>query len=728
MRSQTDKPNKTLVDRFGAPPGAELRGRILWLVFGFSFLFSVLGLRVWHLQLNSSLELTEEERMHIGNRKIESPRGDIFDRNGLKLATDKRVPSIWIDPRDIEDPILAADRISVLLNQDREILRTKIQTACNEIPRRKFVWIQRWINNVPDEAIQDFADEEIPGVYLQHESVRFYPQGDTAAHLLGFVNRVGEASEGVELRYDKYLKSIPGEVRAKKDVKDLMLESLTVNYQAPLGGENLQLTIDAETQHALEAALDARMVECNSPRAMGILMEPRTGAILALATRPAFDPNQYGEVEAELRKNRALLDVFEPGSVFKLVVAAAALEHEIVTPETIIDCKGGSWNPYGHRISDYHPLNKEPFSVCFEQSSNIALIQVAAALGPERLEEWIRRFGFGSTSSRDFAIESAGMFAPRAKWSRLSMGSLPMGQEIAVTLLQLARSFAVVANGGYLVEPYFVERAVGRDGKETYRHRAANHTRILSDKTAATMRDLCHQVVVSGTGSKASIDEYRVGGKTGTAQMARPKEEGGGYYRDKYTTVFAGFAPVADPRVVCVIVVQEPMIRLHYGGYVCGPVFKEVVRDALIRMHVPEDPMDAEKVKRAAIAAAAAEEDADLQAASIAMAEATLEEDPELEMSVQHLLEPLFGKELVRVEMDGETGKVVIPDFTGMTKREARERLMAMNIPWDMRGAGWVVRQIPEAGTPIDEVRLCALEFDAPTPAVENDDNTNKTS
>lgn len=726
MRSNHEKSPQSLTERFGPGPGDALRGRIVWLLFGFCVLFSLLGLRLWHLHLNPSHELSEEERLHIGKRTIEAPRGDIFDRNGLKLATDKRVPSIWVDPRYLEDPVGLADRLAPVVGLDRDVLRTKLESVCTEHPRRKFVWVKRWINGVSDETIEQVVDEAGPGVHIRHESVRFYPQQDTAAHVLGFVNRVGEASEGVELRFDKYLKSIPGEVHAKKDVGDKMLESLIVDYQAPQGGESLQLTIDTEVQHALEKALDARMEECNSPRAMGILMEPRTGAILALASRPAFDPNHYGDVEAELRKNRALVDVFEPGSVFKIVTAAAALEHGLITPDTVIDCKGGAWNPYGHRISDYHPLKKEPFSVCFEQSSNIALIQVAAALGPERLEEWIRRFGFGARTSRDFALESVGLFAPRSRWSKLSMGSLPMGQEIAVTLPQLARAYAVIANGGFLVEPYVVERAVSRDGRETYRHRPPAPTRILSDETARIMQDLCHKVVVNGTGKRAAIDEYRVGGKTGTAQMARPKKEGGGYYRDKYTTVFAGFGPVADPRVVCVIVVQEPMIRLHYGGYVCGPVFKEVVRDALIRMHVTEDPMEAVDVGMEAVALR--EEDADVQPAPAEVAAAAAAEEKSLEASVEHLLEPLFGKELVQVEMDEATGKVVIPDFTGMTKRQARARLMEMGVPWDMQGAGWVVKQIPEPGTPLDEVRMCALEFGMRTVSLESDDDPDTTS
>ena len=222
-----------------------------------------------------------------------------------------------------------------------------------------------------------------------------------------------------------------------------------------------------------------------------------------MASRPAFNPNDYDKFPAELRKNRALVDVFEPGSAFKIVTAAAALEHGLVTPNTMINCEGGRFNPYGHSIGDFHKLGVEPFWKCFEESSNIAIIKVAAMLGEARMEEWIRRFGFGAPTSRDFPGESIGLFRSRDKWSKLSMGALPMGQEISVTTLQLARAFAVLANDGRVVEPYFVERAVARDGQVTYQHEPVPAERILSPRTVDTMRALCHQVVLHGTGQPA---------------------------------------------------------------------------------------------------------------------------------------------------------------------------------------------------------------------------------
>jgi cell division protein FtsI/penicillin-binding protein 2 len=546
-----------------------------------------------------------------------------------------------------------------------------------------------------------------------------------AAHILGFVNRSGEASEGVELRFDSHLQSIPGVKRARKDGHRQLLDTLMLEYTPPTGGDDVYLTIDTAVQHKLEQALDARMIECNAPAAMGIVMDPYTGGILAMATRPAFDPNRYDEYPAELRKNRAALDMFEPGSVFKIVTASAALEHGLITPQTLINCEHGGFNPYGHRIRDFYALGVEPFSVCFEQSSNVAIIKVAAMLGSERLEDWILRFGFGKRTCPDLQFEATGLFRPRKEWSRLSMGSLPMGQEIAATMLQLAKAFAVVANGGYVVEPYFVEQAVDRMGKITYHRDNTSPERILSQETAETMRALCHQVVVHGTGKRASIDEYRVGGKTGTAQMK--KIGGRGYDPDRYTTVFAGFAPVNNPRVVAVIVVQEPKIKLRYGGYVCGPVFQEVVRETLIRMDVPNDPVDAKDVPLTKIAS-------DVEGVDHPAVETVVSpEDPvssqnalpvhdvdtltprveieQIEAALASVREPLDGLELVGAGVDGIERSGDMPDLTGLSKREARERLGALGIPWDPRGSGWVVAQDPAPGTPLSQVSLCAVEF-----------------
>jgi cell division protein FtsI/penicillin-binding protein 2 len=681
------------VSRHGPAFSENQRVRGWFLLVCFFLVFAVIGIRLCQLHLTPGLRLTEEEREHIGWKELREPRGDIFDRNGLLLATDRKVPSLWADPRYVRDPQKLALVISARLGEEEEVVMERLCARDSAGNPRKFVWLKRWLIDVPEKVIDDVVDAGGGGVFTRYENLRYYPQGDTASHLLGFVNRNGQASEGLELNFNRHLQSIPGKHRARKDVDTKLLLSLTLEYREPEGGEMVQLTLDSDLQHTLEDALDRRMAECNAPRAMGLLMDPNSGAILAMASRPAFDPNHYSDYPAALRKNRALIDVFEPGSSFKIVTAAAALEQGLVTPDTVIDCENGRYNPFGRRvIGDFHPLEEEPFAICFAESSNIAMVKLAMKLGEERMDTWIRRFGFGVETSRDFPHESAGIYRPRSAWSGYTITSLPIGQEIAVTMPQLARAFAMIANGGYLVEPYFVERAVARSGEITWQHEAKPSQRILSPSTVRIMRDLCHRVVLYGTGQLAGIPEYRVGGKTGTAEIAR--RDGAGYDEERYTAVFAGFAPVCDPRIVGVIVVQEPMIERHYGGYVCGPVFREVVREALIRMNVPPDPV---------VEDTGSPEDDALLAENLAEDIGSIREEPEEQAA----------------EMEPETAPADkpdddiprLPDFRGMNKRQALAAISELDIPWDPRGAGWVVAQEPPPWTPLAEVALCSLKF-----------------
>ena len=727
----------SVTEPYGRPPGELQHFRLCFVFAGFVILFVLISLRLGQLHLSPGYQLTEEEQLHIGQIELRQPRGEIFDRNGLLLATDRKIRSLWADPRKISDRRYNVNlqQVVMLLSShyglDEDALFQEFGKRDEKGNPRKFIWLKRWIPDTDIAVVNRIIEAGGGAVAIQYEPHRYYPQGESAAHIMGFVNRAGEASEGVELRFNEHLESIPGYKRARKDGHRQLLDTLMLEYMPPTGGDDLYLTIDTAVQHKLEQSLDERMIECEAPAGMGIVMDPYTGAILAMASRPAFDPNRYDDFPPELRKNRAALDMFEPGSVFKIVAAAAALEHGLITPQTLIDCERGAFNPYGHRIRDFYALGVEPFSVCFEQSSNVAIIKVAAMLGAERFEEWILRFGFGQRTCPDLQFESTGLFRSRKEWSRLSMGSLPMGQEIASTMLQLAKAFAVIANGGYIVEPYFVEQAVDRLGTITYRRDQPSPERILSQETTETMRALCHQVVVHGTGKRASIDEYRVGGKTGTAQMQ--KLDGRGYDSNRFTTVFAGFAPVNDPRVVSVIVIQEPKIKLRYGGYVCGPVFKEVVRETLIRMDVPNDPVDDKDVPLTRIASdvegvSAPAADLEIAPQDFRQAKAVVDEKPEmaqqasdgliprveieeLEATLASVREPLDGLELVGAGVDGIERSGDLPDLRGLSMREARERLGALGIPWDPRGSGWVVGQDPAPGTPLSQVSLCAVEF-----------------
>ncbi len=673
-----------------APYGGSLSKshllRMRVLLWAFLVAFGAIGGRLIWLQVDPGKKLSEESNSHIGQIELRVPRGDIRDCRGSLLATDRQVPSLWADPRFIDNPYTAALQLSARLSLDEDHMSRRLSKRDAKGHLKKFVWVKRWLSDDELARVEELRRRVGPGLALKNEAVRFYPEGELGAHLLGFANREGLGCEGVERAFDKYLRSVPGRQKSRVDAKRNILASLTLEYVEPEGGDTVILTIDKAIQHSLGRELDEALLRTDSPRAMGVVMDPRTGAILALACRPAFDPNRYSDFSPEQYGNRALVDVFEPGSAFKVVTASAALEHGLVALDTLIDCEGGSFNPYGHRIGDYHKMDIEPFSVCYAQSSNIAMIKVAAMLGPARLERWVHRFGFGEKASADFLAESRGIVRPLESWTRYSMGAVPIGQEVSVTILQLARAYSVIANGGYLIRPYVVERATNRDGDTIYQHRAGVPERVLSAATVSTMKELSHQVVLEGTGRPASIPEYRVGGKTGTGQVARP--DGKGYYKDKYTAVFAGFAPVADPWVCAVIVLHEPGIREHWGSHCCGPVFQAVVREALIRLGCPEEPVDESAPVR---------EDVDTIAAYLGLTP----EDP---------VDLLDGLELLPRHHAAE-GAPVLPCFTGLTMRQVKSKLMTLGLNWDFQGAGRVVLQDPPAQTLLSEVTLCRLVF-----------------
>jgi cell division protein FtsI (penicillin-binding protein 3) len=409
---------KDAAARYGEFPGEIQRVRMAMLTRVLALAFAVIVARLVQLHLSPSHQLSEEERNHIGTVPIYEPRGDIVDRNGLTLATDRKVPSVWADPRYITDPDSVAGLVAKHLGMDRNDVYGKLTQRGPDGEFRKFVWLKRWLTDVSEEALREMEEVSDGAITVQYEPLRFYPQKDMAAHLIGFCNRDGEAGEGAELFFDKDLRSTPGKYTARKDGRRRMLGSLTLDYEEPQGGADVVLTIDGKVQHNLEQTLDQRMLETNAPRAMGIVMDPHTGGIIALACRPAYDPNQYDTTDPELRKNRAIIDVFEPGSVFKIVTAAAALEHDLINTETMINCENGGFSPYGHYIRDYHKLGVEPFRHCFAESSNVALIKVAAMLGPERLDQWIQRFGFGKPASHEFRGRAAACTGPTPKAGR----------------------------------------------------------------------------------------------------------------------------------------------------------------------------------------------------------------------------------------------------------------------------------------------------------------------
>lgn len=674
---------------------------VLWaLLLGLGFVC----LHLTKLQLFPDARFSDNEDYHVGVTSIALERGRIYDRDGRIFARERQAPSLYAYPPYLDRPHDAAMALAVRLGLDENELVTRITKRTANGKMMQEVPVKRALSPDELESIGDLNQWGESGLRIKGEPARYYPEDQLAAHVLGFVNRDQEGLEGIEALYDAYLRAIPGKQKSRVDGKRKMLLPLTLEYTAPEGGGDLYLTIDKPIQHILERELANVMELRQASGAMGIVMDPKTGAVLAMATLPAYDPNAPAEYPKELRANKAVSFVFEPGSAFKIVPLTAALERGLVKTTDMVNCENGAWNAFGlRRIRDVHKMGTVSVAELFAESSNIGTIKVAHKLvetyGAKELDAWIRNFGFGKKTGTDFRYESAGFYHPDGKWTKFSEISLPMGQEIAVTMPQLARAFAAIANGGLLVEPHLVDRIKNYDGDVIYQYEPGEAKRIMSEQTSATMRELCYGVVEHGTGKRAAIPEYRAGGKTGTAQVPLPKEIGRGYYTDRHTAVFAGFAPIADPRLVCIIVVCNPQSEIYYGGYVCGPVFKAVVRESLIRMEVPEDPMPPGTY----------EESKDADDADVVVAQGTHEmpgvgdDDPLADIGEK--------TELAQAGADQPIGEDQLPRLIGLTKRQVKDSLAELQIEWDAQGSGWVVAQDPSPGTPLSDVALCRLVF-----------------
>jgi len=508
---------------------------------------------------------------------IPAERGAIFDRNGRRLATSRDVWSVWADPKFVEDAGATAGALARELGLEEAQVRARL-----EQPRR-FVWLKRKVGAPEAEAVRRL---DLAGVGLQRESLRTYPEGVRACHVLGFVNIDNIGQEGLEARFDALLRGADGAAILRVDGRRRPICDASMPIIEPQHGENLVLTLDANIQAICEEELEAAVRRWRAKSGVSIVMDPCSGDVLALACLPNFDPNHFSECPADARRNRAVVDYYEPGSSLKPVVAAAVLETGLAAPTTRFDCHMGEWRVGSRVLHDVHGYGMLTLVEVVEKSSNIGIAQVAALLGPRGLYQTVRAFGFGEPTGIELPGETAGMVHPLRYWTSYSMTSVPMGQEIGVSALQLARAFCVFANGGYLVSPRLVAGSVTPDGMTLREHfgRPAPR-RVLSRGVAEFMaRQVLAGVVERGTGKAARLAGYSVGGKTGTAQVTRPG--GRGYEPGAYIGTFVGFAPVEAPRFVVLVSLERP-VGTHYGGTVAAPTVARILERSLAYAGVP---------------------------------------------------------------------------------------------------------------------------------------------
>lgn len=565
----------------------------LTVVFGClaaSFLY--LLLRLGYLQVLRFSDLRHRAVLqHQLTIELPPARGAIYDRRLTVLAHSLQTDSVYAVARHIDD----ADKPGVA-RRLAQALGLPASSVLARLKRDKgFVWIARRIS--PEQAARVKA-LRLPSIELVQESKRFYPGGSLAGHVIGVAGLDNRGLEGLELVCDALLRGQEGYRASVRDGKGRLLPGHWERMVAPVNGNDVVLTIDAVIQHIAERELERAFRSSHAIGGTIIVMEPRTGDILALANRPTYDLNAPGNVEASRRRNRALTDMLEPGSVFKVITASALLAERLVGVNERFYCENGEFRiPGGPPLHDHRPHGWLTFREVIALSSNIGTAKAAWRLKPQQLYEYIRRFGFGAATGIELPGEAAGIVHPPSQWSKRSISMIPIGQEVAVTPIQMAAAFSMLANGGQAVRPHLIKEvrdprgavirtAVGATGAP-----AAPPTQVIPAEVSQTLRSIMASVVEEGTGKKATVPGYRSGGKTGTAQKLDPD---GRYSHSKFIASFTGFAPVDRPALVIVVMLDEPH-PVYYGGEVAAPVFAKVAGEALRYLDVPPDRLEAPK-------------------------------------------------------------------------------------------------------------------------------------
>ena len=514
---------------------------------------------------------------HQSAQTLPARRGPIVDRAGRVLAMSVPAPSIFANARAVTAKRQVAAQLASLSGVSAAEIRNRLAQD------RGFVWIARQVTPEVMTKLTALRDRHIG---IVEEGKRSYPHGRLASHLLGCVDIDQRGLEGLELMFNGVLRGQPGWRSTWRDAKGQLLIGPWTAQTKPVDGDTVVVTIDTVIQQAAEETLAWGIKRYHAKGGSIIIMEPSTGAILALANDPSYDPNAPGESPAERRRNRAITDLFEPGSTFKVVTAAALLEEGRITPEETIFCERGAYHTVArHILHDHQPHGTLSFRDVVALSSNIGVAKAAQRLTPEELAGYLQAFGFGKETGIDLPGEVRGLVSSPARWSKLSPFIIPIGQEVGVTPMQLAVMTAVVANGGLRVRPYVVDHVETPEGRVVYTSAGAGGHRVISPATAATLQEILVRAVESGTGQMAKVQGLIAAGKTGTAQKLEPT---GRYSHSRFVASFVGFAPVPDPRLVIVVCIDEPR-PVYFGGVVAAPMFKRVVEQLVSYLGLDRD-------------------------------------------------------------------------------------------------------------------------------------------
>ena len=545
----------------------------------FIFLLLCVG-RLFFIQFFRSDYLTLiAKKQHNQLVELEPRRGAIYDCNLKAQAFNMSMDSLYAVPNVIKNKESVINQLLPILGVERSYLAERLNR------KKSFIWLARKITPENSEEIKKL---NIKGLGFLKETKRIYPNSYLASHIIGFSGMDNIGLEGVERSFNKYLKGVPGWAIFLRDARLKKLD-IWEKMVAPIDGMDLVLTIDEVIQYIAERELDKVFKNFHAKGASIVVMDPHTGRILAMANRPTYDLNDHSSVSKDSIRNRAICDLFEPGSVFKIVTASAALEEKKVTEEDVFFCENGAYRVGGRTLHDHTSHGNLTFRQVIEESSNIGTVKVAQLLGPDTLYRYIRAFGFGSKLGVDLSGEISGMLSPPRLWSKTSITSVPIGQEVGVTALQLASAISVIANGGQLMKPYIIDSVRDNQGRIIKQNKPVLIRKVISVDTAMRIKKILTGVIEEGTGKLGKVLGFSAAGKTGTAQKLEPD---GSYSHSKFVASFIGFSPAEDPLLTIVVTVDEPH-PYYFGGVVAAPVFQKVAGDAIRYLKSNQIPVEA---------------------------------------------------------------------------------------------------------------------------------------
>lgn len=638
--------------------------RIRFIGGFFVLLFALTVCRAFYLQVIERDHLLKlADRQHQRIIPLTPVRGTIYDANGAAMAVSVEMDSCYAEPKSIADLSDAAARLAPVFGMPKETVLKRLQG------NRNFVWLQRRLT--PD-VVKRIKDLDIEGIGFVKETKRFYPNSEVAAHVIGFTGLDPEGLEGVERRYDATILGGSGYLVTERDAlgRNVALKGTVIQDGAM--GHSVTLTLDKNIQYIAEKELAKAVNDCGAKAGTAIVMDPQTGRVLAMANYPTFNLNAHASYAQPVWRNRAVADSYEPGSTFKTLLIAAALEEKVIRPGDGINCEGGSYAIGGRVIHDTHKYGRLSIAEILKYSSNIGVAKIGSKLGPSRLYTYLRNFGIGEKSGIDLPGETSGMLRQWSQWYGIDLATISFGQGVTASSIQLAAAFSAIANGGVLMKPYLVERVTDNEGNVVRSFEPQVRRRVVSPETARAVARMMEGVSAEGgTGTNASVEGYRVAGKTGTAQKVDPVTKG--YSATKRTASFIGFVPADKPRLTILVMIDEPKTS-PYGGVVAAPAFSAIALQSLCYLKVPPSMVVRSKPR-------AAETQASLTPEEVS---------PEAEGAI--------------VE-EGEG--IVMPNFRGMSMRQTLKIMEEQGLNVRLHGSGRAIEQSPLPGhriRPSDQV------------------------